>query len=109
MLVKCKKYAFQGFEWSDGYQACVDIDECSAGSAVCGENKVCTAVHCGVTCAQPHDATLKKGPRETVETFFREKMSSSSGHQPLTIARGRRGKYPSQREHRQLHGEVGDR
>ena len=37
----------QGFEWSDSYQACVDIDECSTGSAACGDNKVCTGVHCG--------------------------------------------------------------
>ena len=37
----------QGFEWNDSYQACVDIDECSTGSAACGDNKVCTGVHCG--------------------------------------------------------------
>ena len=48
----------QGFEWSDSYQACVDVDECSAASAVCGDNKVC--VYHGAYCAQPqwgpHDA-----------------------------------------------------
>ena len=49
------------------------------------------------------------GPGETVETFFREIMASCFGHQSLTIARGRGGKYPSQREQWQLHGEVGDR
>ena len=37
----------QGFEWNDSFQACVDIDECSTGSAACGDNKVCTGVHCG--------------------------------------------------------------
>ena len=51
----------------------------------------------------------KTGPGETVETFFRERMASCFGHQSLTIARGRGGKYPSQREQWQLHGEVGDR
>ena len=50
-----------------------------------------------------------RGPGETVETFFRERMASCFGHQSLTIARGRGGKYPSQREQWQLHGEVGDR
>ena len=38
-----------------------------------------------------------QGPGETVETFFHERMASCFGHQPLTIARGRGGKYPSQR------------
>ena len=52
---------------------------------------------------------MYQGPGETVETFFREIMASCFGHQSLTIARGRGGKYPSQREQWQLHGEVGDR
>ena len=46
----------------------MDIDECSAGSGVCGENKVCTGVHCGVTCAHPHDATLKNSKYESVHS-----------------------------------------
>ena len=56
-----------------------------------------------------YELCIGSGPGETVETFFHERMASCFGHQPLTIARGRGGKYPSQREQWQLHGEVGDR
>ena len=63
------------------------------------------------TCSKPFRINKKidSKPGETVETFFHERMASCFGHQPLTIARGRGGKYPSQREQWQLHGEVGDR
>ena len=50
-----------------------------------------------------------KSPWETVETFSSERIAPTFGLQCLTIARRWGAKYPSQREHWQLHGEVGDR
>ena len=60
---------------------------------------------------RPYDNFVKfsRSPWETIETFFRERMAPCFGLQPLTIARRRGGKYPSQHDHGRLHGELGER